>query len=94
MKQFILVLIALVVPVMANELDRSTPAKIIWTVNDLSAIGQLFKPKGIGNITAAYFANDAARKPLTIKFNRDASVVKLHVPKNAPAKGVVVLELA
>ncbi len=94
MLKTILALLALTLPAMADELDRSTAGKIIWTPKNWPTNGRLIKPKGIGNITAAYFANDAARKPLTVEFNRDASVVKLHVQKNAPAKRAVVLELA
>jgi hypothetical protein len=89
----ILAVFVFAIPLMADELDRSTPGKIIWTVKDWPANGRLIKPKSIGNITVAYFANDAARKPLTVEFNRDATVVTLHVPKQAPAKNAVVLEV-
>jgi hypothetical protein len=94
MKLISFTILALAIPVMADELDRSTPGTIIWTVKDWPANGRLIKPKGIGNITAAYFSNDAARKPLTVEFNRDATVVTLHVPKQAPVKPALVLELA
>ncbi len=94
MKLILLTFLVLAFPVMAGELDRSTPGKIIWTPKNWPASGRLIKPKNIGNITAAYFANDAARKPLMVEFNRDATVVTLHVPKQAPAKRAVVLELA
>jgi hypothetical protein len=90
----ILAVFVFAIPLMADELDRSTPGKIIWTVKDWPVNGRLIKPKSIGNITVAYFANDAARKPLTVEFNRDATVVALHVPKQAPAKSAVVLEVA
>jgi hypothetical protein len=90
----ILAVFVFAVPVMADELDRSTAVKIIWTPKNWPANGRLIKPKGIGNITAAYFANDAARKPLTVEFNRDATVVTLHVPKKAPAQPTIALELA
>ena len=90
----ILAVFVFAVPVMADELDRSTAGKIIWTPKNWPANGRLIKPKGIGNITAAYFANDAARKPLTVEFNRDATVVTLHVPNKAPAQPAIALELA
>lgn len=93
-KQFSLTLLVLAVPAMADELDRSTPGKIIWTVKNWPANGRLIKPKSIGNITTAYFAKDATRKPLTVEFNRDATLVTLHVPQKAPAQPTIALEVA
>mgnify|MGYP006445539045 FL=1 len=52
MKRIFLACLALAVPAMADELDRSTVGQITWTVKDWPADGWLMKPKGIGNLTA------------------------------------------
>lgn len=63
-----------------------------WSFGKVKGGEQVTLPQLGRNITAAYFADDPDRKPLTVGFNEDASRVTLQVPEGDG--GSVVLEAA
>ena len=78
----------------AAELDRSIPGQVRWKISEWPADGRIARPEGIGNISAAYIGQGFVRKALIVEFNKDATVVTLHVPKKAPKNPTLFLELA
>ena len=77
--------LSLLEPARAAELSPDNGVVRV-EVETWPADGAFRRPDGIGNITAAYLAHDKERAPLTVTFNKDASVVTLQVPKAAPVE--------
>jgi hypothetical protein len=74
---------------------KTDPVSVSLNVENWPADGKVLRPDGVGNITAAYYKHDAERSPITVEFNKDATVVTLHVGNEAPAEGrEIILELA
>jgi hypothetical protein len=65
-------------------------------IKDWPADGKLSLPTPFANITRAYFADDANRKPLIVEYNADATSIALHLPETIPenSSGQVLLETA
>lgn len=79
---------------LAGEVDAN--GRWLLDGDGTGAAGRVLAAGG-RNITAAYFADDPARKPLTFTFNEDATAVTLQAPASAaPAAGggSIVLEVA
>lgn len=63
-----------------------------WLLGEVEGGEEVVLPQLERNITAAYFANDPKREPLTVGFNEDATKVTLQVPEGDG--GSVILEVA
>ncbi|MDA0812567.1 MAG: beta-propeller fold lactonase family protein, partial [Verrucomicrobia bacterium] len=74
------------------DLDDAVSEDGRWTLEEVKGGEGIALPQLGRNITAAFFASDPARKPLTVEFNEDATKVTLQVPESA--SGNVTLEVA
>ena len=65
----------------------------LWSLDgEALGSGEMALPEVGHNITAAYFAGDPDRRPISVGFNEDATQVRLHAP--AGSGGKLTLEVA